>query len=302
MVSNLEFYLQKPTYSLFNLETRLDESRIAILGVPLECSVSFRSGTKFSMKTLRYLSEYVECTATVDLGLDPLIKACDLGDIYLTQDLEKDLERIYTCVREILKRSCKVINVGGEHTLTLSTFKALRDVYEDHAVLIHIDAHLDARDEWPLGRKLSHATFMRRILENHSNISVINLGCRAYDIEEKTFLEARNAILIPTLTIKKCSDVELRQLIRDYLESYDGYVHLSIDIDVLDPSIAPGVSNPEAQGIDYSRLYSIVEAVLDYSSERLKVIDLVEYSPPNDISSITGILMLKLIIDILNLA
>ncbi len=302
MVNNFEFYLQKPTYSLFNLETRLDKDKIAILGIPLECSVSFRSGTKFSMKTLRYLSEYIEYTATIDLGLDPLIKACDLGDIYLTQDLEKDLERIYTCVKEVLRRSRKVIDIGGEHTLTLSTFKALTDVYGDHVVLIHVDAHLDARDEWPLGRKLSHATFMRRILENYNNISILNLGYRAYDIEEKTFLEARNAILIPTLTIEKCSDIELRQLIRDYLESHDGYVHLSIDIDVLDPSIAPGVSNPEAQGIDYPKLYSIVEAVLDYSSERLKVIDLVEYSPPNDVSNTTGILMLKLIIDILNLA
>jgi agmatinase len=277
-------------------------SGIPILGVPMEDTVSFRPGTRFAPSVIRQWSQYFEFTPSIDLGVDALGKACDLGDVSLLQGLvDMNIRRIEAVVGEALGRWGRVINIGGEHTLSLAAARALRASQGSYGIYVHVDAHFDSRMEWPIGQSLSHATFVRRIIEDVRPELLVFLGPRSYDPEELTFVrDLNNSVILMTRDLKLMNRYELRLLVRELLDSYSGPIHLSIDVDVLDPSIMPGVGNPEAFGLNYGELLRIIEAVLDHGGSRVKVLDIVEYSPPNDPGLASLPVIVKLILDVLN--
>jgi len=289
-------FLTSRVHGIFGVSSNC-EGRIPFLGIPMEDTVSFRPGTRFAPSVIRMWSDYFEFTPSRDLGVDVLEILCDVGDVELLRgDLGNNLARIREVVREALVRWGRLLTIGGEHTLSLATARALGE--DGPITYVHIDAHLDSREEWPPGQPLSHATFVREIINMKPNL-ILSLGYRSYDPEERSHLEGSgSAVLVSTNTLRRMSRYQLRSMVRDYLESYVSRIHLSIDVDVLDPSIAPGVSNPEAGGLDYGMLLNIVEAVLDYGDVR--IVDIVEYSPPNDPGLMTLPLIIKLILDVLN--
>ena len=296
-------YLVKPVNTLFSIKNKnFGKSKVFSIGVPLEDTVSFRPGTKFAPDELRRLSNFIEITPTIPEFEIDLNKLIDLGNVNLIQgNILENLRRIEVCLKELKQILNKIVLIiGGEHTLTYSICSALTKLSKK-PVLIVLDAHLDSRDEWPYGQKYSHATFLRRLIENEYVQGILQLGYRAFDFrEELNFLkEIENIYLISTHELKLISKYQLRTLIRDFIESYNYPIHLSIDIDVLDPTIAPGVSNPEGNGITYQELFNVIEAIFDFSSNLIESIDIVEYSPPNDVSNITGIVVLKLLVDII---
>ena len=299
MASNIDFYVTSQ-YTLFGIPRC--GSGASILGIPMEDTVSFRPGTRFTPGVIRAWSQYFEFTPTEDLGIDPLSKACDLGDISLLQGMvEKNLERINSVVGEAISKWGRVVSIGGEHTLSLGVAKAVRESQGSYGIYIHVDAHLDSREEWPVGQKLSHATFVRHIVNEVGPQAIAFVGFRSYDKDEVNFVRGLgNSLLLPTRDIKLMSEHELRLLIRGLIDSYPGPIHLSIDVDILDPSIMPGVGNPEGFGLNYGELLRVVKAVLDYGGSRVRAVDIVEYSPPNDPGLMSLPTIIKLILDVLN--
>ena len=299
MASSIDFYVASQ-YTLFGIPKC--GNGVPILGIPMEDTVSFRPGTRFAPSMIRAWSQYFEFTPTEDLGIDPLGKACDLGDISLLQGMaERNLERISLVVSEAINRWGRVINIGGEHTLSLGVAKAVRESQGSYGIYVHVDAHLDSREEWPVGQQLSHATFVRRIVNEVRPQAIAVLGFRSYDRDEVNFIRGfENSLLLQTRDIKLMSEHELRLIIRGLIDSYPGPIHLSIDVDVLDPSIVPGVGNPEGFGLNYSELLRVVKAILDYGDSRVRAVDIVEYSPPNDPGLMSLPTIIKLILDVLN--
>ncbi|WP_054857068.1 arginase family protein [Vulcanisaeta sp. JCM 16159] len=299
MGSDIDFYVSSQ-YTLFGVPKC--GSGIPILGVPIEDTVSFRPGTRFAPGIIRYWSQYFEFTPTEDLGIDVLSKACDLGDLTLLQGVvDVNVDRIRSVIKETIDKWGRVISIGGEHTMSLGTAKAVSESQGSYGVYVHVDAHLDSREEWPVGQSLSHATFVRHLVRHVKPQLVIFLGFRSYDREEISFARGlENSILLSTRDIKLMNNHELRLLIRGAIDSYTGPIHLSIDVDVLDPSIMPGVGNPEGFGLSYGELLRIVKAILDYGGSRVKAVDIVEYSPPNDPGLMSLPTIIKLILDVLN--
>jgi len=298
-MGSLDFYVN--TLNTFFGISRCG-SGVPILGIPMEDTVSFRPGTRFAPGVIRQWSQYFEFTPSIDLGFDVLSKACDLGDVSLLQGLvDRNVERIKAVVNEALSRWGRVISIGGEHTLSLGTAKALSENKGSYGIYVHVDAHLDSREEWPIGQSLSHATFVRHIVRDVKPQLFMFLGPRSYDPEELTFVKnLEDSVLLTTKDLKLMSKYELRTWVRELLDSYSGPIHLSIDVDVLDPSIMPGVGNPEGLGLGYGELLRVVEAVLDHGGSRVRVVDLVEYSPPNDPNLMSLPVIIKLILDVLN--
>ncbi len=152
-----------------------------------------------------------------------------------------------------------------------------------------------------MGQVLSHATFVRHIINQVKPQSLVFLGFRSYDKEEVKFVRGlENSVLLSARDVRLMNDHELRLLIRGVIDSYAGPIHLSIDVDVLDPSIAPGVGNPEGFGLGYGELLRIIRAILDYGGSRVRAVDIVEYSPPNDPGLTSLPTIIKLILDVLN--
>jgi agmatinase len=164
--------------------------------------------------------------------------------------------------------------IGGEHTLTLGAVRALQERHADLAVL-QLDAHTDLRDEYE-GRRLSHATVMRRVAEIIPPDRIVALGIRAGTSEEFALAERYRA-WSPRLSVT--SEV--------WTWLQDRPVYITIDIDVIDPSDAPGTGNPEPEGIDAGGVLGFVRRLADLS---VAGVDLVEVSPPYDPSGRTAVL------------
>ena len=136
------------------------------------------------------------------------------------------------------------------------------------------DAHYDLRDEFA-DIKLSHASYLRRVVEERGAENILHIGARAFVNEELEFLTEHK---IKTITDKEIRDGKGPQLLKDHVSTFDT-MYSSFDLDVLDPAYAPGVGNPEAVGITSRELFDMI-----YSLQETKVIgaDIVELNPYHD--------------------
>ena len=205
-----------PTYITF-LQCEIgigDRSHIHIIGIPLEDTTSFRRGTRDAPNIVRMVSPYVEVTTSRLKNID-IKNIRDIGNIELVHgNIMKNIERIEKTIRELVSRGIlNLLVIGGEHTLTYSIVKALNR----KGLVVIFDAHLDSRDEWPYGQKYSHATHLRRIIEEIENVYVIHIGSRAYDNEELEFLRrCDNVSIINSSDVKS---VTTRLLVRDFIST-----------------------------------------------------------------------------------
>lgn len=246
-----------------------EESKYVFFGIPYDLTSTYRIGSRYAPKAIREASNMIEIYSFRS-SLDPSkIKFSDIGDLNIVYNLRKNLENTKKIIEKIRKDGKIPILIGGEHTFTYSM---MNDKLENFALIV-FDAHLDLRNEY-LEEKWCHATFMRRIIENFPMIKIIYLGTRAIDVEELNFLKK---LRIPYFTSYKIYEniLEIKGFLKKHLEDINK-IHVSIDIDVLDPCYAPGVGNPEPDGITFMQLLDLLETIIN---EKTISLDLVEVSP-----------------------
>jgi agmatinase len=251
---------------------------LALYGVPYDRTASFRRGSRFGPDAIRRASDSIETYSPLlgrDLDDAPFI---DAGDI----DVDRlDPEAMVEAVRAHLP-PCVPVVLGGEHTITLGVVRSLVARYADLAV-VQWDAHTDLRDEYD-GRRVAHATVMRRIIE--LGVPLAQLGIRAGTRDEFGFAKARALCCDRDVAVP--SDVASR------LEGRPLY--LTVDIDVLDPAEAPGTGNPEPMGAGYRQL---LDALRSLTAQQIVGIDLVEVAPPWDSTGRTAVLAASLVRDMI---
>jgi len=197
----------------------------------------------------------------------------DWGDVDIVQDLTETLDRVRSVCSELLDAKKIPIMVGGEHSVT----KAAADALPEDTGLVSFDAHLDLRDEF-LGEKLSHATFMRRISERLGSDHIMEIGIRAFSKPELEFTRKSGVTMITPQDLRNAGISKTAQRIRGFLSGFT-HSYVTVDIDVLDPAFAPGVGNPEPDGLSTDELLTLVDAAMD---KNIIGFDLVEVSPPLD--------------------
>lgn len=271
----------KPSLEMFNptpqpfldTSTTFEEARYIIFGAPLDRTATHRSGMRFAPTAIRQASLQLE-TYSLRTGLDGGdIAVADVGDVKGLGAVEASLEEIEAAVRRIRGEGKAPVMLGGEHTVTLGAMRALKP-----DLVVALDAHLDMRDRL-FGLTLSHATFMRRGLEELRH-RLVPLGCRALSREEREFAAA-NADRVTTVP----ADELLRGGVGPGVEAVRralaeaSTVYLTIDMDVLDPSSAPAVGNPSPEGISVTTLLDLIEGCVD---TRFVGFDLTEVTPHYD--------------------
>jgi agmatinase len=250
-----------------------------ILGAPLDLTESFRAGTFTGPERIRVVSDVLETYSPVlQSDLDDLPLA-DWGDVDLDgSTMEDALESIAAAV-EVVSRVALPIVLGGEHTLTVG---AIRGMLRSHPELmvVHLDAHTDLRESYD-DKALSHATVMRRIADDIGLDHIAQYGIRSGTREE--FALARQCLY-------SGPEMQLNRATRDRIHTRP--VYLSIDIDVLDPSCAPGTGCPEAGGVSFADLMALI-----YSMRGLNVVgvDVVEVLPAADVNDITSAAAAKIV-------
>ena len=181
-----------------------------------------------------------------------------------------DVEEVSRVVGEILGDGKTPIILGGEHTLTLAS--ALR-VCRHGGGLIILDAHLDLRDEF-MDTKLNHTTWLRRLFERFEGLKTMIIGVRQSLSNLMEYAEKNGIEVLEADRIMKEYKGSIKA-VKDYVSTLSE-VYLSIDMDVLDPAYAPGVSNPEPCGLSPAMVTGILEEIC---SVRLGGLDVVEVNP-----------------------
>jgi len=282
-----------------------EKEQIHVIGVPLEDTTSFRQGTRYAPTVIRQLSPLTEATTSKMRNIDNS-NIRDIGDIALIHgDIRENVERIRRSIRELVSLGLKkMLIIGGEHTITYASCTGIND----NILLVVFDAHLDMRDEWPLGQRLSHATHLRRLLEEKENLYMLHIGARAFDNEEIVF--ARNMkerlVMLDINVLRDLNRGTLSRIIRDFLSTTPKIdtLYISVDLDVLDISTMPAVSNPEGYGgLSFDELLKLLEMIscLQVHEARCKICDVVEYCPTADPSLTYCTVVIKLILDLMGL-
>ncbi|MFQ5989450.1 MAG: agmatinase [Candidatus Methylomirabilales bacterium] len=260
---------------------RPEGPRVVIFGAPLDLTSSYRSGTRFGPPQIRAAGEGLE-DYSLSLNRDVRqVNVIDQGDLELPPgNLEASLARIEKEADTVLENGLPFIVLGGEHLITLPLVKAALARYPD-LVLLQLDAHADLAESYE-GELFTHATVMRRVAELLESQRIVQMGIRSATAEEMAFARHWTNFFPGSPTD---ADRVLKLLTGKP-------VYLTIDLDVVDPAFAPGVSTPEPDGWSSGELFQVLSRMAD-----LQVVgmDLVEVCPNYDPAGITSTLAAKVL-------
>ena len=227
-------------------DAEYDESDVVIFSSPMDATCSFRPGTRFAGPAIRQDSIGMEWYSPyMEMDLKDY-KTCDIGDLELPMgDVEKDLDEISRVTREILNDNKKTMMIGGEHLVTYGTIREYVKKYPE------------------------------KCYEMLKSGTLYQFGIRSGDKEEfewaKTHIHQRKFDLVG---LDKCVE-----------ELKDKPVYITIDLDVLDPSIFPGTGTPEASGVTFKELEDAILTMRGLNN--IVGADMVELSPDYDSSHVS---------------
>lgn len=279
--------LSKNIETFIGCDSEYSESDIVLFGAPFDGTTSFRPGTRFGPSEIRHQSYGLE---TYSPYQDADLCDCrifDSGDLELCfGDTVRVLDDIESRTKQILEDGKLPFMVGGEHLVTLGAVRAVFDKYPQLAI-VHFDAHADLRDDY-LGQKLSHACVLRRCHELVGDGSIYQFGIRSGDRSEFTWQQQGHTEMY------RYDTAELKQVLS---RLQNRPVYLTVDLDVLDPSVFPGTGTPEAGGIGFDTLRKDVTMIC----QQLQVVgcDVNELSPAYDPSGVSTSVAGKIIREML---
>jgi agmatinase len=270
---------------------RLDEverADVAIVGVPFDSGVSYRPGARFGPGHIRASSKLLRnYNAVQDIEPFAVQQVADAGDIACNPfDITEAVRQIDEGARALVDTGAKLMTIGGDHTIALPLLRVMHEVHGPVAV-VHFDAHLDTWDTY-FGAPVTHGTPFRRASEEGliDKTGSMHVGIRGplYSSEDLTDDEVLGFQVIGAHDLDDLGWRGAVERIKARVGNRPTYV--SLDIDVLDPSFAPGTGTPEAGGLSSRELLNILRAFADLN---LVGADIVEVAPAYDHAEITGI-------------
>lgn len=260
------------------------ESSIVLFGAPFDSTTSFRPGARFGSAAMRHESFGLETYSPYQDADLTDYKVFDSGDLELCfGSAEQALADIQARAETILADGKLPLLLGGEHLVTLGSFRAVAQRYPD-VHIIHFDAHADLRDDY-LGAKLSHACVIRRCHDLIGDGRIHQFCIRSGEREEFRFAAQHTDLHPLSLAGLEETVGALRQV--------NVPVYFTIDLDCLDPSLFPGTGTPEAGGITFLQL---LEAIRTVAQCRIVGADLNELAPmldPSGVSTATACKVLR---------
>ncbi len=276
-----------------NIETFLacdkeyKDADIVMFGAPFDSTTSFRPGTRFGPNAVRSESFGIETYSPYQNRDLEDISVMDSGDIELCiGDTQTVLDQIKERAQIILNDGKIPFMIGGEHLVTLGAFRAAAEKYPDIHI-IHFDAHADLREDY-LGVKYSHACVLRRCWDIVGDDRIHQYGIRSGEKSEFEF--AREHTDMHPFGLE-----DIPQIVKELGSTKP--VYLTLDLDVLDPSVFPGTGTPEPGGVTFDELRRAVTAVC--SGMNIVACDVNELSPHYDHSGISTAAACKIIREIL---
>jgi agmatinase len=267
----------------------IKENSFGIIGVPFDSTTSYHSGARLGPIVVREASFGFEKYNTV-FNKDLTSVFYDFGDVNVVPgNCQATSDIVEDTVNEILDLNLRPLIIGGEHSASIGAIKALSDRHEKLTV-IHLDAHRDLAFDF-VGEKYSHATVMRRAHEFGANL--VQIGIRSSSAEEEEFVKSTYNIQ----TFKNKDTHKHMDAIEYYITNIDGPIYISIDMDVIDPAIAPSVGNPTPGGLLVHQIEGLLKSL---SRKNIVGMDVVE-TATDRLGDNTAVVAAKIIYDFLTL-
>jgi agmatinase len=274
----------------------LKEADVIIQGVPFESGTSGKKGTSFAINYLRQICGDLQLISRRGISIAD-IKICDVGNVpVFPLDSEATRNSIEQSMRYLIsKNSAPIITIGGDHSITYPEIKGLSSL--GPIGIIWFDAHRDLLNEM-LSSPYSHGSSLRRSIELDTvdPRNVLLVGTRYMEPEEQSYIEKNN---INELTQPLLEDTENpRKLVKDKIKEIIPRIDnlfISIDVDCLDPAHAPGTGTPVGGGMTTSQLMNYIWDI----PAPFRALDIVEASPPLDVSGITLKVVLALLTEVI---
>ncbi|MFO8020569.1 MAG: agmatinase [Promethearchaeia archaeon] len=292
--------------TFFDFGDCIDPStEFVIFGIPWdELSTISLPNSEIGPESIRKVSQNIGFTT--ELGKDIFkLNVSDIGDIEIEKaNLKQNLKEIEAFIQRIYESKKKLIPVmiGGDHFCSYPVVKAIGDRYAQKGKFgaLFFDAHLDFYKEWD-GKEYSHATVSHNVyeLEYINNDNFLLAGCRDIDNIELDNAKQEDICYLPAY---KLSELGLReygtQIINFFTQNDIESLYVSIDVDVVDPSNAPGTGYPIPGGLSYRALWQILRELV--KNVNIIGFDLVEVAPNLDHNNLTCNLAAKTIIEFIS--
>lgn len=252
---------------------------VTMLGIPSDENSSFRRGAAQAPERIRQVmhsgSSNLSAENGIALGTEPRFR--DLGNLDLDGGAGT-LDQIETAVTGLLQKGIYLLSLGGDHAITYPILRAYSGFYRGLTIL-HLDAHPDLYDEFN-GNRFSHACPFTRIMEEKLAARLVQVGIRTMNPPQQQQAERWGVEVVAMRNWQGQIPVQI-----------DGPVYLSLDLDVLDPAFAPGVSHREPGGLSTRDVIQMVQNL------RVPIVgaDLVELNPQRDVMDLTASVAVKLL-------
>ncbi len=255
---------------------------IALLGIPWDANSSHLLGCHLGPSAMRAALHSGSGNHANEASVEVVPLLDDLGDVELENVAGSiaDADAITTAIAEQLAIDRPVISVGGDHAVTYPILRAFRDRFGgERLTVVHVDAHPDLYDDLD-GNSLSHASPFARALEQDCMSTLVQLGIRTATPHQREQAARWGVDMIGA-----------RELDRFDAATLDGPIYVSIDLDGLDPSVAPGVSHHEPGGLTVREVLDLIESL----PGPIVGADVVELNPTRDLVDMTAMVAAKLV-------
>jgi agmatinase len=282
----LPTFLKLP-YVASREQLEAEKPDVVVVGAPFDMGVMNRPGARYGPRAIRAASNLGRGIYHLELDVQPLrtLRAFDYGDAaIIPSSIERSHDAIREKVAEVAALGAIPVVLGGDHSITLPAATAVADAVGRGKVgVVHFDAHADTGED-NFGVLLGHGTPMRRLIESGAvpGRSFVQVGLRGYwpppDVIEWMRAQGMRWHLMAEIE-RRGFEAVLEDAIAEALDGPEA-IYLSIDVDVLDPSYAPGTGTPEPGGLTSRELLNAVRRIV--GRVRLVGMDVVEVSPAYD--------------------
>ncbi len=294
-------YAGFPTFARLPRREDVPDFDIAVFGVPFDAGVTYRPGARFGPSAIREASRLLRpYNPAQEVSPFEMSQVVDAGDIVANPfDIPEALEAITAATTELIGPAGRpFVALGGDHTISLPLLRAVHAAHGPIA-LVHFDAHLDTWDTY-FGAPCTHGTPFRRaseeglIAKGHS----AHVGIRGSLYDRRDLLDDTE-LGFTCIHARDLDTIGVSGVVeRVRARVGDRPVHVSIDIDVLDPAFAPGTGTPEAGGLTSRELLAILRGMSDL---RLVGADIVEVAPVYDHAEVTAVAAAHLAFELVSL-
>ena len=273
---------------------------VAVMGVPFDGGTTYRPGTRFGPQGIRRISAlYTPYNYELGVDLREQMTLCDVGDVFtIPANIEKTFDQISKATAHVFASGAMPIILGGDHSIGFATVRGIASQTDKKIGIIHFDRHADIQEKDLDERMHTTPWFHATNLPNVPATNLVQIGIGGWQVPRQAIKEAvkRDTTIITMYDVERLGLDKVVEIALETAWKGADAVYLSFDIDSVDAGFVPGTGWPEPGGFLPREILYLLGQV---AKEGICGMEVVEVSPPYDISDITSLMALRGIVDVL---